>query len=171
MLRPNTKQTPYQLWKGRKPNVSYFHPFGCVVYIQNDREALHKFDAKSDEKLFMGYTSNSRAYRMYNNHTMKMMKSTNVLFDDKILPSTDDEMLNAIPRTNVSNQDDQLSTSQHSSATFDDHLEFVDFGRNVITKMLEYVDGVVMESLILPYPALITKLPKSTKYSQEMMNF
>ena len=28
-IRPILKKTPYELWKGRKPNISYFHPFGC----------------------------------------------------------------------------------------------------------------------------------------------
>jgi len=33
-------------------------------YILNDQE--NKFDAKSDEGIFLGYSTNSRAYRVYN---------------------------------------------------------------------------------------------------------
>ena len=54
-LRPGTKQTSYGLWKGRKLNVSYFHIFGSKCYILNDRDQLGKFDAKSDEGIFIGY--------------------------------------------------------------------------------------------------------------------
>ena len=81
-LRPKTEATPYQLWKGRKPSISYFHTFGCVVHILNDRSQLHKFDSKSDEGLFLGYSNNSRAYRVYNKRTQKIIESANVIFDD-----------------------------------------------------------------------------------------
>ncbi|KAK1564958.1 hypothetical protein Q3G72_015605 [Acer saccharum] len=48
-LRPDTRQASYELWKGRKPNVSYFHTFGSKCYILNDCDQLGKFDARSDE--------------------------------------------------------------------------------------------------------------------------
>ncbi|KAM6587476.1 hypothetical protein CsatA_010081 [Cannabis sativa] len=28
-IRPNMNKTPYELWKGRKPNIGYFKVFGC----------------------------------------------------------------------------------------------------------------------------------------------
>ena len=49
-----TKKTSHELWKGRKTNVSYFHVFGSVCYILNDREHLDKFDTKSDDGVFSG---------------------------------------------------------------------------------------------------------------------
>ena len=48
-LRPGTIMTPYEIWKGRKPTVQYFHVFGSTCYILNDREYRGKLDAKSDE--------------------------------------------------------------------------------------------------------------------------
>ena len=45
-LRRNQLKAPYEIWKGKKPNISYFHPFGCKVFIlNNDKENLGKFDA------------------------------------------------------------------------------------------------------------------------------
>ncbi|KAK0595647.1 hypothetical protein LWI29_008688 [Acer saccharum] len=80
--RPGTKQTSYELWKGKKPNVSYFHTFGSKCYILNDRDHLGKFDAKSDVGLFLGYAINSRAYRVFNLTTKTIMESINVKIDD-----------------------------------------------------------------------------------------
>ena len=37
-FRPGTKKTPYELWKGRKPNVKYFRIFGSTYFILKDRE-------------------------------------------------------------------------------------------------------------------------------------
>ena len=50
---PGTKKTPYKLWKGKKPSVSYFHIFGSTCYILNDHEHLGKFDSKSDTGVFL----------------------------------------------------------------------------------------------------------------------
>ncbi|XP_062076044.1 uncharacterized protein LOC133780190 [Humulus lupulus] len=81
-LRTGTTQTAYELWKGRNPNVSHMHIFGCVCYVLNDREHLGKFDPRSDEGVFLGYSLNSRAYRVFNKRTHSVVESINVRFDD-----------------------------------------------------------------------------------------
>ena len=55
-----TKKTPYELWKGRKPNVKYFRIFGSTYFILKDRESVGKFDNRSDEGIFLGYSSTSK---------------------------------------------------------------------------------------------------------------
>ncbi|KAI5408780.1 hypothetical protein KIW84_054569 [Lathyrus oleraceus] len=40
-------QTPYELWKNLKPNISYFHLFGCSGFMLNTKENLRKFDSKA----------------------------------------------------------------------------------------------------------------------------
>ena len=81
-FRPDTKKTPYELWKGRKPNVKYFRIFGSICFILKDRENMGKFDFRSDEGIFLGYSSISKAYRVYNKRTMKVMKIVNVVIDE-----------------------------------------------------------------------------------------
>jgi len=39
-------------------------------------------DPKSDERIFLGYSINSRAYRVYNNRTQVVMESINVVIDN-----------------------------------------------------------------------------------------
>ena len=65
-FKPGTKKSPYELWKGRKPNVKYFKIFGSTCFIRKDRENVGKFDSHSDEGIFLGYSSISKAYRLYN---------------------------------------------------------------------------------------------------------
>ena len=66
-IRSILKRTPYELWKGTLPNISYFHAFGCKCFVHNNgKEALGKFDATSDEGIFLGYSSISKAYRVFN---------------------------------------------------------------------------------------------------------
>ena len=82
--RSRTQMTPNEIWKGKKPNMKHLHKFGCPCYILNDREQRGKFNAKSDEGVFLGYSSNSRTYRVYNKRTMAIMESINVKVDDHL---------------------------------------------------------------------------------------
>jgi hypothetical protein len=63
--------------------MKYFKTFGSKCYILRDRENLGKFDTKSDEGIFLGYSTNSRAYRVFNKRTETMMESINVVVDDE----------------------------------------------------------------------------------------
>ena len=47
-IRPIIKKTPYELYRGITPNLSYFRPFGCSCYILRVGDNIDKFDAKSD---------------------------------------------------------------------------------------------------------------------------
>jgi hypothetical protein len=57
--------------------------FGSTCYILHDRENLGKFDAKSDVGIFLGYSTTSRASRVYNSRTQKVMESINVVINDE----------------------------------------------------------------------------------------
>ena len=86
-----TKKTVYEIWSGKKPRVKYFRVFGSKCYSLNDRENLGKFDAKSDEGIFLGYSTTSQAYRGFNKRTKTIMESINVKIDDDL---TKVEMIN-----------------------------------------------------------------------------
>jgi len=61
-LRAGTSSTLYELWKARKPTIKYFHVFTSKCYILADREQRRKMDHKSNERKFLGYSTNRRAY-------------------------------------------------------------------------------------------------------------
>ena len=81
-FKPGTKKTPSELWKGRKPNVKYFIIFGSTCFILKDRKNVGKFDSRSDEGIFMRYSSISKAYRVYNKITKKVVETVNVVIDE-----------------------------------------------------------------------------------------
>ena len=83
-FRLDSKKTPYELWRGKKPIVKYFRIFGSDCYILRDRENLEKIDAKSDKGYFLEYSSTSRAYRVYNLRTKTVMELSNVVINDEI---------------------------------------------------------------------------------------
>ncbi|KAK2418362.1 putative mitochondrial protein [Trifolium repens] len=81
-LRKGTTSTLYELWKDRKPTVKHFHIFGSECFILADREPRRKLDPKSEKGFFLGYSTNSRAYRVYNTKTQVVMESVNVVVKD-----------------------------------------------------------------------------------------
>nr|GFB41326.1 retrovirus-related Pol polyprotein from transposon TNT 1-94 [Tanacetum cinerariifolium] len=75
-------KTPYELINKRKPNIKFFYVFGCRCYLQNDYEDVGKLKAKRDIRVFVGYSKESAAFRIYNKQTHKIHESVNVNFDE-----------------------------------------------------------------------------------------
>ncbi|KAL8091441.1 hypothetical protein AgCh_033890 [Apium graveolens] len=77
--------------KKKKPNLKYFHVFGCKCFIlKTHPEQLSKFDLKADEGIFVGYPLSTKAFRVYNLRTRVVMESINVSFDDKKITGLED---------------------------------------------------------------------------------
>jgi len=83
LIRPILKKTPYELFNGRKPNISHLRVFGCSCFVLNNgKENLGKFDEKTDLGIFIGYSLNSHAYRIYNGRLMTVEEFVHVVFDE-----------------------------------------------------------------------------------------
>ena len=83
MIRPIRKKTPYELWKDRKPNLDYFHAFGCKCFIHNNgKDNLEKIDPKSNEEIFLGYSKSSKAYRIFNKRILVIEETIHIVFDE-----------------------------------------------------------------------------------------
>jgi len=63
---PMLEKTPYEILNGRKPNIAYFRVFGCICYILKKGTRLSKFEKKCDEGFLLGYSTTSKAYRVWN---------------------------------------------------------------------------------------------------------
>ncbi|GJV75610.1 retrovirus-related pol polyprotein from transposon TNT 1-94 [Tanacetum coccineum] len=68
----------------RIPDISYFHVFGCPVFIHNHKDHLGKFDAKADDGYFLGYSSVSKAFRVYNTRRQQIEETYHVTFDESM---------------------------------------------------------------------------------------
>ncbi|GKA40923.1 putative ribonuclease H-like domain-containing protein [Tanacetum coccineum] len=81
VVKPHNK-TPYELFRGRTPALSFMRQFGCHVTILNTFDHLGKFDGKSDDGFFVGYSLNSKAFRVYNIRTRKVEENLHIRFLD-----------------------------------------------------------------------------------------
>ncbi|GKC02068.1 retrovirus-related pol polyprotein from transposon TNT 1-94, partial [Tanacetum coccineum] len=73
-------KTPYEIFKKRILNISYFHMFGCLVFIHNYKDHLGKFNAKADDGYFLGYLFVSKAFRVFNARRQKVDETYHVTF-------------------------------------------------------------------------------------------
>ncbi|GJY62695.1 ribonuclease H-like domain-containing protein [Tanacetum coccineum] len=81
VIKPQNK-TPYELFLGRKPALRFMRPFGCPVTILNTIDHLGKFDGKADEGFFIGYSTNSKAFRVFNSRTRIVEENLHVQFSE-----------------------------------------------------------------------------------------
>ncbi|GKB19460.1 putative ribonuclease H-like domain-containing protein [Tanacetum coccineum] len=79
VTKPQNK-TPYELLFGHKLIISYIRPFRCHVTILDTLSVLGKFDGKFDEGFLLGYSLNSKAYRVYNLVTKRVKVNLHVNF-------------------------------------------------------------------------------------------
>ncbi|GJX36822.1 retrovirus-related pol polyprotein from transposon TNT 1-94, partial [Tanacetum coccineum] len=79
VVKPHNK-TPYELFRGYKPALSFIRPFGCHVTILYTLDNLGKFDGKSDECFFVRYSLSSKAFRVYNTRTRRVEENLHIRF-------------------------------------------------------------------------------------------
>ncbi|GKC57424.1 putative ribonuclease H-like domain-containing protein [Tanacetum coccineum] len=96
VVKPHNK-TPYELFHGRTPTLSFMRPFRCPVTILNTIDHLGKFDGKADEGFFVGYSLNSKAFRVFNSRTRIVEENLHIRFtysqdpkSSQSKPSSDD---------------------------------------------------------------------------------
>ena len=73
-------KVPQEAWSGTKLNVSHLSTFGCIAYTHIPSELRKKLDDRSKKCIFTGYSETSKAYRLYNPITKKLILSRDVQF-------------------------------------------------------------------------------------------
>ena len=64
-------------------NVSHFGDFGRKYFVlNNNKNNIGKFDAKSDKGIFFGYSTHSKAYRVFNKRTLLVEKLVHITFNE-----------------------------------------------------------------------------------------
>jgi len=104
LIRSILKKTPYELLKGRKPNISHLKVFGCKCFILNKgKDNLGKFDSKAYEGILLGYSLHGHVYRAYNRRNMLVEEFMYIAFD---------ETNQNIQESTKTGEDDEVPTEQ-----------------------------------------------------------
>ncbi|GJU01377.1 retrovirus-related pol polyprotein from transposon TNT 1-94 [Tanacetum coccineum] len=75
-------KTPYDIINDRKTTLKHLHIFGCTCYLTRDGENLDKMKEKGDLCIFVGYSTQSKGYRVYNKRTRLIVESIHINFDE-----------------------------------------------------------------------------------------
>ena len=73
-------KTSFEAWYVYKPSLSFLKLFDCVCFSHVPQVKRHKLDKKEIPGIFMGYGSISKAYKVYQPQTGKMIISRDVHF-------------------------------------------------------------------------------------------
>lgn len=71
-------KNPHEAWFGTKPSVNHLRVFGCVAYTQIPAQKLQKLDKKAEKGVFVGYSQEAKAYRIYIPTSRKIVISRDV---------------------------------------------------------------------------------------------
>ncbi|GKC21920.1 retrovirus-related pol polyprotein from transposon TNT 1-94 [Tanacetum coccineum] len=82
IIIPTHEKMTYHIINDRKPSIKHLHIFCCTCYLTRDSENLDKMKEKGDLCILVGYTTQSKGYRVYNKRTRLIVESIHLRFDE-----------------------------------------------------------------------------------------
>ncbi|GJR97017.1 retrovirus-related pol polyprotein from transposon TNT 1-94 [Tanacetum coccineum] len=148
-------KTAYDVFRGRSPDISYFHVFGCPVHINNHKDHLGKFNEKADDGFFLGYSPVAKAFKVFNIRRQEMEETIHVTF------SEDDEAISQ-------------SSTEGDAINFNENRSFLDYEflepRSKVTQCsvnIEYFPYIPLYENITPIDSPILQDSVSPKEPPE----
>ena len=125
-------KTPYEIWHGRKPNLSYLRVWGCDAYVTSDSD--DKLDPRGEKVVFVGYCNKSGLYFYHPDANTISIKrrghflekeaidrgtGNNVVDLEEVRESqtTADEVGKSDPPETIENESDENTSIRRSSRT------------------------------------------------------
>jgi len=79
---PVKDMTPEEAWSGVKPLVQHFRFFGCTAYVHVPDSQRKKLDDKSTKCILLGLSEESKAYKLYDPKSKKVVIDRDVIFEE-----------------------------------------------------------------------------------------
>jgi len=87
------EETLYELWRKREPNIKYLKVWGCLAKVNIPINKKRKFEPKTVDCVFVGYSLHSTTYRflVFNSKVSEIsndtvMESRDVTFLENVFP-------------------------------------------------------------------------------------
>nr|GEZ21611.1 putative ribonuclease H-like domain-containing protein [Tanacetum cinerariifolium] len=109
IIIPTHGKTPYHIINDRKPSIKHLHIFYCICYITRDGENLDKKKEKGDQCILVGYSNQSKGYRVYNKRTRMIVESIHIRFDE----------IKEVCETSVANDTSGLVPERQNASDYD----------------------------------------------------
>ncbi|GJU02756.1 retrovirus-related pol polyprotein from transposon TNT 1-94 [Tanacetum coccineum] len=121
IIIPTHEKTSYHIINDRKPSIKYLHIFGCTCYLTRDGENLDKMKEKRDPCVMVGYSTQSKGYRVYNKRNRLILESIHIKFNEikemnkTFVDSTSSVNKSSSPSDNSKQQDTPPTTTAQST--------------------------------------------------------
>lgn len=130
--RSLTGKTPYEAWKGEKPNIGHIRIFGCLAHMKVPGLHTKKLDDRSKIVVHLGREPGTKGYRLYDPESNKIYVSRDVVFEEeKTWPWNQKEKANldqqttfTIVSTHAQSEENELS-SHRAGADSDNEQQTV----------------------------------------------
>ncbi|GJU78067.1 putative zinc finger, CCHC-type containing protein [Tanacetum coccineum] len=109
IIIPTHEKTAYHISNDMKPLIRHLHIFGCTCYLTKDGENLDKMKEKGDLCILVGYSTQSKGYRVYNKRTQLIVESIHIKFDE----------IKEMTKTNVDNNISGLVLQRQKVSDYD----------------------------------------------------
>ncbi|GJZ67241.1 ribonuclease H-like domain-containing protein [Tanacetum coccineum] len=123
IIIPTHEKMAYHVINDRKPSIKHLHIFGCTCYLTRDGEILDKMKEKGDPCILVGYSTQSKGYRVYNKRTKLIVPSQKELdllfgplYDEFFNDGTSRVNKSSSPTDNSAPQDTHPSTNIHPTS-------------------------------------------------------
>jgi hypothetical protein len=80
-----SKKTPFELWHGRKPDVSHLRIWGCTAYVHVQKDKRTALGSHMEKCIFIGYPDGYKGWKFYNPITKKTVISERAEFDERYM--------------------------------------------------------------------------------------
>ena len=107
--------SPYELWRGRKPNIGYFKVWGCLAYCKKTEPNRTKLGSRAIKCAFVGYANNSKAYRLLDVESNVVIESREVEFFENKLYGDNSQSSTPLGENILYENNSQASTSKRGS--------------------------------------------------------
>ncbi|GJS68320.1 retrovirus-related pol polyprotein from transposon TNT 1-94 [Tanacetum coccineum] len=109
IIIPTHEKTAYHIINDRKPSIKHLHIFGCTCYLTKDGENLDKMKEKGDPCILVGYSTQSKGYRVFNKRTRLIVESIHLRFDE----------IKEMSETSVANDTSGLVPQRQKASDYD----------------------------------------------------
>ncbi|GJY18799.1 retrovirus-related pol polyprotein from transposon TNT 1-94 [Tanacetum coccineum] len=174
LIHTRYNKTPYELLRGRKPNVEYFYVFRSLCYPTNNREDLGKMKLKAYIGIFISYSESSRGFRIYNRRTRKIIETIHVKFDELTTMASEHNCLepgtNRFHDTDSSAEDTSISSKEDLDNLFG--LMYEEHFEKRSPKVSIKEDSIDLDGYLLlsPYHTLMFEEAESSSTAEDPSN-
>jgi len=121
-------KTPYHLWMNKVPDLSYLRIFGSDCFYTISKQKVKKLDPRATKAIFMGYSSQSKGYKLWDPETQKMIVSRDVTFRETTETSQNSPIISTETDENINRGGERkvrfdVSSSEEYSTSENSYVE------------------------------------------------